>query len=288
MLSIISSPPRGLFSAAEVEKTSPAGLPVVDTEPAPTAPLMSRLDVASVSVLGRQLSDSAERASQRELTMSRDELSAYAAKQKSSFLFEGYATGKARHDLETPQTHDPELLSRARQATEYVNRSSAGDTDAKNPFAGLSRDQLVLIAYDDQGGYTINERQAAWRGSAQMEYKWAQGAIARAQLESNMVGKVPVFMREVLDYYKALPMIEKVQDRYPWNYEAEMEAKIAEELARPAGGEHKPPGHVLNLYDMLAAMTDPANKHPTRGDSTFRNAVESSPDLDSPPLTTNS
>jgi hypothetical protein len=248
---------------------------------------MSQSEVASVSVLGRQLSDSAERASQRELTMSRDELAAYAAKQKSRFLFDGYQAGKARHDLETPQTDDPELLNRARQATEYVNRSRAGDLNAKSPFAGLSRDQLILIAYDDQGGYTINERQAAWRASAQMEYKWAQGAIARAQLESSMTGKAPVFLREVLEYYKGLPMIERVQDRYPWNYEAEMEAKIAEELALPAGGKREPQTHILNLYDILAAMTDPEKKRLEREDPALPETAEVSPDLNSPPLTKN-
>lgn len=287
MLSTISSATQGPLSAGEVEKAPSAGLPVLDTEPAPTASLMSQSEVASVSVLGRQLSDSAERASQRELTMSRDELAAYAAKQKSRFLFDGYQAGKARHDLETPQTDDPELLNRARQATEYVNRSRAGDLNAKSPFAGLSRDQLILIAYDDQGGYTINERQAAWRASAQMEYKWAQGAIARAQLESSMTGKAPVFLREVLEYYKCLPMIERVQDRYPWNYEAEMEAKIAEELALPAGGKREPQTHILNLYDILAAMTDPEKKRLEREDPALPETAEVSPDLNSPPLTTN-
>jgi len=287
MLSTISSATRGSLSAAEVEKMPSAGLPVVGTERASIASLMPQPEVATVSVLGRQLSDSAERASQRELAMSRDELAAYAAKQKSRFLFEGYTAAKARHDLETPQTDDPELLNRARQATEYVNRSSAGDTNAKSPFAGLSRDQLILIAYDDQGGYTINERQAAWRGSAQMEYKWAQGAIARAQLESSATGKQPVFMREVLNYYKALPMIEKVQDRYPWNYEAEMEAKIAEELALPAGGEREAQTHILNLYDILAAMTDPEKKRLEHEDPALPKTVEVSPDLNLPALTTN-
>lgn len=286
MLSTISSATRGPLSVGEVEITPSAGLPAVDTE-VPIAPLISQSEVASVSVLGRQLSDSAERASQRELTMSRDELAAYAAKQKSRFLFDGYQAGKARHDLETPQTDDPELLSRARRATDYVKRSSAGDLNAKSPFAGISRDQLILIAYDDRGGYTINERQAAWRGSAQIEDKWAQGAIARAQLESSMTGKVPGFLKEVLAYYKGLPMIERVQERYPWNYEAEMEAKIAEELALPAGGERKPQARILNLYDILAAMTDPEKKHLDRREPPLPETVEVSSDLNSPALTTN-
>lgn len=287
MILTINASPRENFISSTVAPKSTSKSVAGDIERAQDGLANIEAEAENFSALGRQLNGSAERASQRELAMSRNELAAYATAQQSKFLFDGYKTGKSRHDLETPQTVDPVLLCRAIRATQYVNCFSSTGLNVRSPFDGLSRDQLLLIAYDDRGGYTVNERRAAYCAGAQMEAEWTRGAIARGQLERSATGKHPVFMREVLDYYKALPMIEKVQDRYPWNYEAEMEAKIAEELARPAGGEHKPPGHVLNLYDMLAAMTDPANTHPTRGDSTFPNAVGSSPDLDSPPLTTN-
>lgn len=219
-----------------------------------------------LSALGQQLSDSAERAGRRELEMSREEMAAYATKQKHLILFEGYQNGKGKHDTEQPDTTDPKLLERARRATDYVNSASKGYSGVKNPFAGLSRDDLVLIAYDDRGGYTVNERLAAWRGSADLEYKWASAAVARSQLESSATGKVPVFLREVLDYYKALPMIEKVQDRYPRNYEAEMEAKIAEELARTPDSKDKLLTAEMNLFDILAASLVPQGERHNAGD----------------------
>ncbi len=273
--------------SSTVSKVNGLKLRTAEVGHAPDALVRLEGGTENLSVISRQLSSSAERASQRELTMSRDELAAYATAQQSKLLFEGYKAGKPRHDLEMPRTDDSELLDRARRATNYVNRYSNGDVNAHSPFDGLSRDQLILIAYDDRGGYTINERRAAWCASAHMEAEWAKGAIARAQLERSATGKQPVFMREVLNYYKALPMIEKVQDRYPWNYEAEMEAKIAEELALSAGGEREAQTHILNLYDILAAMTDPEKKRLEREDPALPETVEVSPDLNVPPLTTN-
>jgi len=215
---------------------------------------------ADVSALGRQLSDSALRAAQRDSELSRDELAAYAKKQKHAFLLDGYKNGKYRHDLERPDSDDPERVERARQATEYVNRSANGDEHAKNPFSGLSLDQLVLIAYDDSASFTINERRAAWSGSSRLEYQWERGAVARSQLESSSTGKVPVFLTEVLNHYKALPLIEQVQDRFPENYVAHMEAKIQAESALPAGKRRKPAERGLNLYDILAQLSDPIKK----------------------------
>jgi len=206
-----------------------------------------------VSPLGRQLSESALRASQRELEMPRAELAAYAKKQKYDFLFDGYKAGKARHDLELPKSAELERLERARRATDFINCSDRG-AYAKNPFAGLSRDQLVLIAYDDSGSYTMNERRAAWYGSSDLESEWARGVVARGRLESNSTGRVPKFLKEVLDHYKVLPRIEKVQERYPENYVAEMEEKIRAELSLPSQQDRRVPERVLNLYDILAGI----------------------------------
>lgn len=262
----VSSSPGSLSVPLEIPQTSEIKLRSVNAETEHPVLNASVTTVESLSVIARQLSASAERASKRELSMSRDELAAYAVKQQSRFLFDGYKAGKARHDVEMPQTDDPQMLDRARLATEYVNSSSRGATDLKSPFPGLSRDQLLLIAYDDRGGYTINERRAAWCSSAQMEYKWASAAVARSQLESSATGKVPVFLREVLDYYKALPLIEKVQDRYPRNYEAEMEAKIAEEVARTPDNKDRLLTADMNLFDILAAALVPQDKRHIAGD----------------------
>jgi hypothetical protein len=217
-------------------------------------------DTADMSVLGRQLSDSAKRASDRDSVMTRDELAAYAKKQKHDFLREGYDANKKQHDLEVPKTHDRDLLERAKRATDYVNRSDKGGSLGRNSFAGLGRDQLTLVAYDDSGAFTVNERRAAWYASHDLEQAWNKEVASRGQLERGFTGKTPVFLTEVLNHYKALPEIEKVQGGYPENYVAEMEAKIRAELSLPGAEGRKKPERVLNLYDILAGMASPDKK----------------------------
>ncbi|MFY1666324.1 hypothetical protein [Pseudomonas sp. Pseu.R1] len=217
-------------------------------------------DKTSISLLARQLSESALRSSKREQELTRDELAAYAKKQLNDFALDGYSFGKHRHDQELPDTDDPEHLARARQATDYVNQAASGDRYAKNPFAGLSRDQLALIAYDDSGGYTINERHAAWSESHRLKSEWAKGAVTRAQLESAQSGRIPVFLTEVLNFYRGLPKIEQVQDCYPGDYEAELLEKIRLELSRPNDEAPELAKRGLNLYDILASIAMPERK----------------------------
>lgn len=236
--------------SVKVDKQTTAGSEVVkepDSSRAQTAN-------ANVSLLARQLSESALRSSKREQELSRDELAAYAKKQINNFALDGYTFGKSRHDVEQPDTDDAEHLTRARQATEYVNQTINGSRYAKNPFAGLPRDQLALIAYDDSGGYTINERRAAWSESERIKSEWEKGAVTRCQLESAQTGKVPVFLTEVLNFYRGLPKIEQVQDCYPGDYEAELLEKIRVELASPGGESNELAERGLNLYDILASI----------------------------------
>ena len=130
-------------------------------------------DTATVSILARQLSDAATRAETR-------------VGHKSAELLEPitdgkYFANKAQHDAEIPDTTSEELLTRARQATGFVNGSNS------NPFNGLTRDQLNLIAHDDGGPFTINERRAAW------ETMQPKGAPAGSSLKV-----VPVDGHEIL------------------------------------------------------------------------------------------
>lgn len=211
-------------------------------------------DKASMSLLARQLSESALRSGKREQALSRNELAAYEKRQFYDIAAQGYTFGKARHDQELPNTNDPEHLARALQATDYVNQIVTGSSYAKNPFAGLSRDQLALIAYDDSCSYTINERRAALYESHRMKSEWAKGAVTRAQLESAQTGRIPVFLTEVLNFYRGLPKIEQVQDCYPGDYEAELLEKIRVELSRPIDGATELAQRGLNLYDILASI----------------------------------
>jgi hypothetical protein len=64
----------------------------------------------------------------------------------------------ARHDAdrETPISVDPARLAQARQATRFAYKLD------DNPFAGLTRDELNAIVYDETKSFTVNERRAAF------------------------------------------------------------------------------------------------------------------------------
>ena len=258
-------------------------VPDIDTVSAPGSS-KELTDKANLSLLARQLSESALRSNKREQELTRDELAAYAKKQLNDFALDGYSFGKSMHDQELPYTDDPEHLARARQATDYVNQTASGNRHAKNPFAGLSRDQLALIAYDDSGCYTINERHAAWSESHGIKSEWAKGAVARAQLESAQTGRIPVFLTEVLNFYRTLPKIEQVQDCYPGDYEAELLEKIRVELSRPDDETTELAGRGLNLYDILARIMMPEKKEIEAKREHSVHAPASSSVIDNPPL----
>ena len=213
-----------------------------------------KTDIASMSTLSRQLGESAVRAEARDKSMSREQLSEFARKSIDHFAPEYASAKKAQHDLETPKTDDPELLERARQATVYVNKVAAQDPSAKNPFASLTREQAALIAYDDKGPYTANERRAAWRHGTELEERWRTGLMARGTQESsNNGGRVLKFMKECLDHYKALPAIEQAQ--YDQGYESRLKFSIKEQ-----SGADKASDRQLNLYEILAGIQLPEKK----------------------------
>ncbi|WP_397459463.1 hypothetical protein AB3464_09720 [Pseudomonas asplenii] len=176
-------------------------------------------DTSRLSPLSRQLSESAASAAARDASLSRKELGAKATGLLSQISGDDYFANKAANDAEVPATDDPDLLARARNATQFVNGSG------RNPFAGMSQDQLSLIIYDDSGNFTANERRAAWSESSDQEYAWRQKAVAGAMAEYNDTGKLSKFFTSALDHYKDLPAIEQAQ--YPNSYEAKLQAWIA-------------------------------------------------------------
>ena len=142
----ISSSSRPVVVDANSVVTLPAFL--ADERERGTSTSASNSGTTTVSILSRQLSEAATRAETRAGGKSADLLDPITG--------DNYFASKSQHDIEIPTTQDPELLVRARQATGFVNGSDS------NPFKNLSRDQLHLIAHDEGGSFTINERRAAW------------------------------------------------------------------------------------------------------------------------------
>ncbi|MGQ5490734.1 hypothetical protein ACUH78_17970 [Thauera sp. ZXT1-4] len=185
---------------------------------ADTAATVSGSTAGSVSPLARQLNEAAVRAEARDASLSRKELGQKATALLDQIIGDSYHFNQARHDAEVPDTDDPALLARARQATDFVNGHGS------NPFAGLSRDQLALIAYDDSGTFTVNERRAAYLEGAEQEQVWRRQVVAQAMDEYNRTGKLTNFFKEVLAHYEGLPAIEQAQ--YPEDYAEKLQELI--------------------------------------------------------------
>lgn len=217
-----------------------------------------KTDKASFSTLASQLNESAARAAKRDAGMTHAELGKYGLNRINEFLLETPKANSATRAMEVPATNDPELLDRARQASAFVTRTLAGDKNAKSPFENLSREQLNLIAYDDSGDFTLNERRAAWQGVQKMDDAWRKVAIAEGVLEQTRTGKAPKFYREALSYFKSLPTIEKAVD-YPKDAEAILQARIKTDQTLPSVSgiiERRSADRKLTLYDILAGIVD--------------------------------
>ena len=166
---------------------------------------------STVSTLARQLSEAAAHAEARDAGLSNQELG-----EKASVLL---AQLMGEDDSGLPDTDDPERLARADQANRFISGS------ASNPFTGLPRNQLSLIAYDDSGTFTLNERRAAWAQAKIEEQAWRQHVAAQARNEYSHTGKLTTFFSQVRDHHDGLPAIERAQ--YPEDYAGKLQELIA-------------------------------------------------------------
>ena len=230
----------------------------------------------TISNLARQLAASASRAEARDKTLNRSELADKAKNLQGQISGDSYQANKKIHDSEVPKTSDPELLARAKQATEFVNRSSNTGNE-KNPFSGLSRAQLSDIINDDSSIYTVNERRAAWMESSKQEEAWREKVIAQAIAEYNESGKLTNFFSAVLDHFKELPAIEQAQ--YPKDYASDLQSKIDLDFnyrTHQAEGKGKDP---MSLIEMLFEQSpQQANELPQEPkNATYSPTVRSNP-----------
>lgn len=232
-------------------------------------------DTQTISTLARQLAASASRAEERDKTLTRSELGNKAKSLLSQISGDSYQANKEKHDSEVPNTNDPALLARAKQATEFVNRSSNSGNE-KNPFASLSNNQLTNIIYDDSGTYTVNERRAAWSEAYDRDEAWRVKVCAQAMDEYNRTGKMTNFFKSVLDYYNELPAIEQAQ--YPKNYASDLQSKIDLDFnyrTHQAEGKGKNP---ISLIEMLFDQNPKQpNEFPQEKNTTDSPTVRSNP-----------
>ncbi|AQR64120.1 hypothetical protein BXU06_02915 [Aquaspirillum sp. LM1] len=118
-----------------------------------------------------------------------------------------YIAGSKKANDEVPDSDDPVRLARAKQATDFVCGQSGTNfkSSAKNPFAGMSRESLTKIMYDDSGTYTINERAAAGSEQQRQDYNYWSPIIS----DSFMSGDCRKHYRAAIEFYDKLSPIEK-------------------------------------------------------------------------------
>ncbi|MBV4529902.1 hypothetical protein HU719_000415 [Pseudomonas sp. SWRI107] len=192
----IDTPP----SAASVRR-SPENAPTPSTEsvalPAPQEP--------ELSSLAKQLSAAVDRAAARDASLTRKELGALAGALWEKIAGQSYYFSKQSYDEFVPDTNDPSLLERAKQATAFVN--GKGD----NPFKALGREELSAIVYDQADVFTVNERHAAWKEINMRECQWTRDICQKLDAERQLTGRIDNGQREILAYYQSLPPIEEAK-----------------------------------------------------------------------------
>ncbi|MGJ7547181.1 hypothetical protein [Pseudomonas alloputida] len=171
---------------------------------------------SELSSLSRQLSAAAQRAAIRDGQLSRSELSALAARMLEKLTGASYSFNKLSYDNFLPDTDDSELLARAQQATDFANGRGS------NPFTGLSSEQLSLITYDEGGDFTVNERRAARLELAGRRSEWSVYITQKMEGERHRTGGVEQGIREIIEYYRALPAMEEAQIMGNWEMDYRM------------------------------------------------------------------
>lgn len=226
-----------------------------------TAPTPGSSKPASqLSTLAQQLSDSALRAEARDASLDRKALG-QTANELLRPITRDFHLHREKYDAEVPDTDDPALLERAKQATAFVNGRGS------NPFSGLSQDQLALIIYDDSGTFTANERRAAWQEDYDQRQAWKQAVVARGKLEYSQTGKMTNFFKEVLGNYSQLPPI--MQAQYPDFYAPRLEHLIELDfnfITHRAEGKGAPE----DIFDILMSSDDFATLGKRVANSTIR------------------
>jgi hypothetical protein len=175
-----------------------------------------------ISLLGRQLADAALRATERENSLSREQLGkkGFDTKQYLYNQFEAFMKdGKALFDADIPLSGDPEAMARASQAAGYL-KGQAG-----NPFKGMSREQLGLIVYDESGEFTATERYAALKEAAMQDYEWRKKICEKMMDDYNRMAKFSKeSYAELIAHEQSLPAIERAMSDK--GYVAELRAKM--------------------------------------------------------------
>jgi len=195
-----------------------------------------------ISTLAVRLSKAASTTATSMQGLDRLSLVARINKNTDTILYKLDDEHKTAAAKQVPAPNDAPSAQSAAAATAYV------DGKARNPFAGLSREQLATIAQDESGTFTVNERRAAFMQAYREEEAWRSQVLAEGMREYNTTGKTTNFFKSVLAHFNDLPKLEQVL--YPENYATDLEGKIKLDFNyfnHAAGDAPATPGSLASL-----------------------------------------
>ena len=168
-------------------------------------------------------------AAERQASMTSSELNRLYTKGQSVVHDFGNFISNRNYNEEDilPKTDDPERLAAARQALDYaVGLSYLPPRHSANPFAGMDRNVLSAIVYDDTNTYSDVERYAAYGELSKQDHIYVTQLSAKIQ-QSNDRREV---YSGLLEYFDALPPVEKAA--YPEGHRETMQNLLDKEIER--------------------------------------------------------
>ena len=220
------------------------------------SPAVSQVNIAApkISTFARQLSECAERAAVRDKTLSRDALRDLADRLRGELRSDRYTNGDVSKVFDRIPSTDPKLVARDQQAVRYNISVIYRENNVPSPFSELSRQELVLIAYDEGNTFTVNERYAALRGANEYEQRLRSDFGRRSQ--AGFFNHHPyLFYAEPLAQYRSIPLIEQVQ--YPDDYESSLETRMLEAWAEKPPTDSK---EFKTLFETIAQVLRNGNR----------------------------
>lgn len=209
-----------------------------------------------LSPLSRQLSECAGRAAIRDNTLTREEMKDVAKRVLGQLRSDRFTQADTSKIFCRSSGDDPALIERDRQAALYSISAVHGQNNAPNPFAGLSREELVLIVYDETDTFTTNEKYAALRGVHQIELAARQAFGHRSQ--TGAFKDYPyLFHAEPLMHYRSLSLVEQAQ--YSDDYEDMLVADVVRTWAEKPS---KDPERIRTLFEILAGKLSADDDRP--------------------------
>lgn len=141
-----------------------------------------------------------------------------------------------------PETDDPARLAIAQQSIDFaVGLSYLPPKNLPNPFAGMPRNDLSAMVYDDTNTYSEAERYAAYVELSKQDYEYFSQLSART---ANNDDNRELF-KGILEYFDELPPVEKAA--YPEGHRETMQNLLDKEI------EHWGPLTLLQLAAEEAA-----------------------------------